>query len=590
MSDWTRRRFFRTGATAAAALGGLSAGRSSWADRHTEDGWEQGDLMHLVPGANHERIVVKCSFRSPRPPPLLRIDGVRFAARTTDSEARYFAFDAPGLQPDHAYTLRLVDAEDAPLTDPWPLKTYPAPDAQPDSVRLLAYTCAGGYPSYASEPQPFLSPRLCAVERHRGAVRRRRALGRWGLGPNTEPSARRLAALALRRRLLARALSFAPDAAIAIGDHVYWDQRTQLDSARADVRQRAHAWYASRGMLDRGLPAKGTVNEAAIKNAVEPQFAELYGVMLRSTPSYFVSDDHDYYENDEATDRFVTLPPHAYQLSFARFTRDLFMPEFLPDPERPTLMSGAGAGDRGAGISESFGTFRYGNLAEALIYDCARFLSLKGDVGGLVPPEAEAWLKARTADQRVRHVFHVPSHPFGWTAGKWREWYPDVADVGEGNTAVAQIRADGGDTVRLTTKRRKFHWQRGWFLQHQRLLASLAGQPERAGIVLSGDLHATGHVRIRQSADLDFRNPVHAILTGPLGTGLGWPSRARGTPPLIATGLEVDELAGVREKNGFTLLDIDAGSVTVRLFEWRRGEPEAAIDTLEPYHTHTIRR
>ena len=75
-----------------------------------------------------------------------------------------------------------------------------------------------------------------------------------------------------------------------------------------------------------------------------------------------------------------------------------------------------------------------------------------------------------------------------------------------------------------------------------------------------------------------------------LGTGLGWPSRARGTPPLIATGLEVDELADVREKNGFTLLDIDAGSVTVRLFEWRRGEPENAIDTLEPYHTHTIRR
>ena len=52
----------------------------------------------------------------------------------------------------------------------------------------------------------------------------------------------------------------------------------------------------------------------------------------------------------------------------------------------------------------------------------------------------------------------------------------------------------------------------------------------------------------------------------------------------------MDELAGVREKNGFTLLDIDPESVTVRLFEWRRGEPEAAIDTLEPYHTHTIRR
>ena len=98
--------------------------------------------------------------------------------------------------------------------------------------------------------------------------------------------------------------------------------------------------------------------------------------MLRSTPSYFVNDDHDYFENDEATDRFVTLPPHAYQLSFGRFTRDLFMPEFLPDPAAPDAHVRRRARATAVpGISESFGTFRYGNLAEALIYDCARFLS-----------------------------------------------------------------------------------------------------------------------------------------------------------------------------------------------------------------------
>ncbi len=551
MTRWTRRGFLRTGG--ALGLAGLAARPGN---AYAADGWRQGDLLHLVPGANHERFVVKCSFRAPRTPPVLRVGDLRVPARTTDSESRYFAFDAQGLQPDHAYSLQLVDETDAPLTDPWPLRTYPAPDARAKSVRLLAYTCAGGHPSYAAftkDNQPFLS-------------------------------------LALRRRLLARALSFRPAAAIAIGDHVYWDQRTQLDSHRASVREAASAWYASVGPLDRGLPAKGTSNEAAIKAAVEPQFGELYGVMLRSTPSYFVNDDHDYYENDEATERFVTLPPHAYQLSFGRFTRDLFMPEFLPDPARPALMSGSGAGDREAGVSESFGTFRYGNLAEALIYDCARFLSLKGDVAGLVPPEAEAWLTARTADQRVRHLFHVPSHPFGWTAGKWREWYPDVADVGEGDTAIAQMRANG-QRFRLTTERRKFFWQRGWFLQHQRLLAALSGQRERAGVVLSGDLHATGHVRIRESAELNLEtNPVHAILTGPLGTGRGWPSRARGTPPLTPHGVVHEDIAAVREKNGFALFDIAPDAVTVRLFEWRRGEPEHAIDTLEPYHTHTIPR
>lgn len=555
MSRWTRRGFVQAGA--ASALAALGAPRLPSSAAFADDGWRQGDLQHLLPAANHERVTVKCSFRAPRKPPLLWIGGQLARARTTDSVGRYFAFDATQLKPGHEYSLQLVDRENNPLTDAWPLRTFPAPEARPRSVRLLAYTCAGGhprYPGFSASEQPFLS-------------------------------------LQVRRRLLARALSFAPDAAIAIGDHLYWDQRTQLDSRIEAVRQRASAWYESQGPLQRSLPAKGTANEAAIKNAVEPQFAQLYGVMLRSTPSYFVSDDHDYYENDEATGRFVTLPPHAYQLSFARFTRDLFMPEFLPDPARPAMMSGTNAGDRGAGISESFGTFRYGDLAEALIYDCARFLSLKGDVAGLVPPEAEAWLAARTANESVRHLLHVPSHPFGWTAGKWREWYPDVADTGDGDTAVAQMRADGQETFRLTTERKKFMWQRGWFQQHQRLFAALSAQKRRAAIVLSGDLHATGHARIHRSGELALdANPVHAILTGPLGTGRGWPSRARGTPPVPATGLQMEPIAAVREKNGFALFDIEREAVTVRLFQWRRGQPEEAIDSLQPYHTYAVRR
>lgn len=556
MARVSRRRFAQAGA-ALLAFGAAAKAKAPAGGTFAADGWRQGDLAHLIPGANHNRILVKCSFNTPRKPPLLRIGGELAQAHQTDTEGRYFAFDAPNLKPNHEYALQLVDRNNHPLADAWPVRTFPAPRARPKAVRLLAYTCAGGlptYPGFTEAEQPFL-------------------------------------AIATRRRLLARALSFAPHATIAIGDHVYWDQRTQLDAERAETRRLSTELYRRFGLLDRGLGARGTPNEAIIKAAVEPQFAHLYGVMLRSTPSYFVSDDHDYYENDEASRRFVTLPPHAYQVAFARFTRDLFMPEFLPDPHRPALMSGANAGDRGRGISESFGTFRYGDLVEALIYDCARFLSLKGDAAGLVPPEAEAWLAARAADEGVRHLFHVPSHPFGFTAGKWREWYPDVADVGEGDTAVAQMRVGGGTTFRLTTKRRKFMWQPGWFTQHQRLLATLAAQRRRAGVVLSGDLHATGHALIHASGDASYdANPVHAILTGPLGTGRGWPSRARGTPPLTATGLTVEAVAPVREKNGFALFDIERDAVTMRLFEWRRGEPEEAIDQLAPYHTHTIQR
>ena len=388
-----------------------------------------------------------------------------------------------------------------------------------------------------------------------------------------------------------RALSFRPRALIAIGDHIYWDQRTVLYNRGEERGRRSREFYERIGWLDLSLPALGTSNETSIKAAVGPQIAELYGVMLRSTPSYFVSDDHDYYENDDADPQMVTLPPDRYQVEFARFTRNAFLPEFLPDVERPRAISGAGAGDREPGISEAFGTFRYGRLAEVLIYDCARYLSLKGIHAGLVPPEAEHWLHQRTRDQSVAQLFHVPSHPFGWSAGKWREWYPDVADLDDGGATVSRIGDFAGSNFRLTTEREKYFWQEGWLRQHQRLLESLTSQSQRTGIVLSGDLHAIGHSVLERSGSLDLSaNPVHAVLTGPLGTLTGWPSAARGTPPLAATGVEHDVRGETFEKNGFALFDATPSEVTVRLFAWKTGEPESAIDDLEPYHTAVIRR
>ena len=541
---WTRRRFI---ASAAAAAAGTGLGRSSAVG---QDGWRAGPLQHLIPAASHDRVALKCSFADPLDfVPVLRIGERLVAGRSTDSERRFFSFDAGGLEPDTEYALQLLGGGET-LCDPWPLRTFPSPSAQPESVRFLAYTCAGGH-----QESGFFLP------------------------------------LAVRRRLLRRALSFRPRALIAIGDHIYWDQRTVLYNRSEERGRRSREFYERIGWLDLSLPVLGTSNETSLKAAVGPQIAELYGVMLRSTPSYFVSDDHDYYENDDADPQMVTLPPDRYQVEFARFTRNAFLPEFLPDVERPLAMSGTGAGDREPGISEAFGTFRYGRLAEVLIYDCARYLSLKGIHAGLVPPETERWLHQRTRDQTVSQVFHVPSHPFGWSAGKWREWYPDVADLDDGGATVSRIGDFAGSNFRLTTEREKYFWQEGWLRQHQRLLESLASQSRRAGIVLSGDLHAIGHSVLERSGSLDLSaNPVHAVLTGPLGTLTGWPSAARGTPPLAATGVEHDVRGETFEKNGFALFDATPSEVTVRLFAWKTGEPESAIDDLEPYHTAVIRR
>ena len=142
-----------------------------------------------MPAACHDRIAIKATFAEPPECPVfLKASDRLVAGRPTDSDSRFFAFDIDDLEADVEYTLQLVDAGGDALCDPWPLRTFPDPDARPEHVRLLAFTCAGGDPDDTY----------------------------WFLP------------LEIRRRLLRRALSFNPRAVIAIGDHVYWDQRTEL--------------------------------------------------------------------------------------------------------------------------------------------------------------------------------------------------------------------------------------------------------------------------------------------------------------------------------------------------------------------------
>ncbi|MEM7077036.1 MAG: hypothetical protein AAF513_00280 [Pseudomonadota bacterium] len=515
-----------------------------------EESWSGGKVTHLIPAASHDRFLIKAIFATPYTEPALNVGGTIVPGRATDSTGTSFAFDATDLTPATRYDLQLVQGR-SPISDPWPLKTFPDPDAKPESLRLLVFTCAGGHPLLSEGENSIFQP------------------------------------MATRRRLLARGLEFAPDAMIAIGDHVYWDQRTLLESSNRGRRERSEALYNAVGMLDRDLPALGTTNEAILKVAAGEQITPLYGTSLRSTPAFFLNDDHDYFENDEATERFVTLPPYNYQKLFFRFMRDVYFPEFLPTPGRTRPLSG----DFGKGLNNSYGALRFGQLAEVLMYDCAGYLSLKGETAGLVPSEVETWLHRRTADERIGQLLHIPSHPMGWSAGKWREWYPDVADTGAGGAQVAQMGVEGAQ-FKLTTDKPKFMWQRGWWEQHQRLLSSLSLQSRRPAMVLSGDLHATGHARIMSSGNLQFSdNPINTFITGPLGTGTAWPSMARGTPPLPASDLRLDSPAPIAEKNGFTIVDITPEDVRMRLFAWRRETDSLAdIDQLAPYHDIYVRR
>ena len=520
------RRDFVTGLIGAGAMAAASLPARS---APSGDAWKSDAIDHLLPTVSDRRLLLKVSFNRPLGAASLVIDGRRIAGQRTDTEGKFWQFDAQDLEPDRDYTLALIDASERPLGDPWPIRTFPDPQDTPAKLRLAIYTCAGGHDVNGTHlPMPT------------------------------------------RVRLLKRALSFEPDALIANGDHVYWDLRT-VRAKQSGASPKAEG-YA--GRFDRVAPVLGSANEAVLKRAVGPQIVPLYGTLCRSTPVFFLQDDHDYFENDEADDRFISFPPDPFMLAAARASQKLYYPEFLPDANRPLGLASASAEDRPPGISESFGTLRYGRLAEVLMYDCRRFMTLKGASATFVPPEAEAWLGSRMAAGDVAHVINMPSTPPGWSAGKWGEWYGD-------------LEAKGG----LTTDKPKPYWQAGWRAQHDRLLRAASTMRGRVPLFISGDLHAIGETRIRRSGEFDLSaNPVISMLSGPLGTDTyGWPSFFRRMSPQTPAGLEVEEVQPAIEENGFLIVDLTPESIVVRSFKWRY-EDVAKIDTLEPFRTIVLKR
>lgn len=449
----------------------------------------------------------------------------------SDTAGEFWRFDLTGLEPETVYRLQLEGGDGRALCEPWRIRTFPHPDARVDRFRLFVYTCAGGHPATVN---PDGGPYWVSIEN--------------------------------RRKLLRTGLSYQPDAMIAIGDHVYWD----LLSPRGR-RNLGGSEALSRlvGEFNRSAPVVGTPNEDKLKIAVTPQIAELYGTLFRSTPVFFVQDDHDYFENDEASEEMVTFPPDGFALRLARAAQRLYYPEHLPAPGRPLGLPSSSAADRADGVSESYGTLRYGRLAEIMMYDCRRHLSLKGPTAGFIPPSVEQWLLSRMKAQETDHVVNLPSTPVGWSAGKWGEWYPDM------------LEEDG----KLGLQTPKYWWQEGWRLQHNRLLKA-ASEMDRLPLFLSGDLHAIAEGRIHGYRDLNLsRNPVATVLTGPISTGpKGWPSAFRGTPPQNPTGIEVEEGLSPIEKNGFTILDFTEDRVEGMFFQWKLGEPEYLLDDLKPFH------
>ena len=533
MSDTARREFLKASSliTLSASLSGEMFAQASHAKPTPNAQWDPGVVRHILPAVNATQMLIKISLAGSTPTsrqqrPVLQIDGRQITGDMTDTKAEHWRFFVDRLNPNRTYTLSLTDGRGRALCQPWPLATFPAPTDKAEHCRLLIFSCAGGH-----EMHQFLP-------------------------------------ITTRRRMLQRGLSFKPHAMIANGDHVYWDLQAPVGSKTTGATAQA---IALTGPIDRAQPVLGTTTEDILKKVVSPQIIPLYGTDFRSTPVYFLQDDHDYFDNDEATDDIVTFPPSYFMLQLARATQSLYYPEFLADERRPGGLPWSNPADRTPGISESFGTLRYGALAELLLYDVRRSMTMAGPSAVFVDPQVEAWLVARMADAQVRHTIHIPSNPPGWTAGKWGEWYPDY------------LGADG----KLDVSTPKPYWQTGWLKQHDRIMASMSGNRSKIPLVISGDLHATAIGSMTRTGKLDFSaHPVNIVLPGPIGTReAGWTSARRGTGAKPSKHLDMSEAVAPIEQHGFTIVDLTSTSIKVQMFKWDiRTQALETIDTLEPFH------
>ncbi len=524
--------------------------------RTGEPGFESGPVVHILPTVNHRRMLLKTSFERPfERPPRLRVNDRHVEGMRTDSRGRFWSFDVPDLQPSTTYELSLRTSDGDTLTDPWSLKTYPAPDSEPDHVRLAVFTCPGGHPAH-----------------------------RWWFG--LEP-----VSLEARRAMVKRMLAFDPDAMVSLGDQIYFDQHHGL-SATVMGQSRQSRAYA--GNFDRTKPVLGTENEKVLRRAVGPQVSHLYGVKARSTPSFFLLDDHDYFENDVAMEADygfdwrlllfgwrspwyrggVSFPADDFMLTLARTYQHMYLPEFLPDSNRPRDLPGGGAPDRPSGISETYGTLRYGQLLEGLLYEGRRYVTLDGKEATLVHPAAEKWLKRRLRGEETHHVVNLTALPFGWADGSWMEWYPDV-------------RGEAGE---LTTARDKHRWQSGWFEQHNRILAAAGSMEHTRPLFIGGDHHDQAAGRILGSGHRDFTDtPVTSLLTGALG-GMRLKNTWLADTEIVRPPdrLHVEEAFRPTDKNGFLIVDFTPDRVKVRFFRWSHPEPVERIETMEPHRVMTL--
>ena len=476
-------------------------------------------VNHILASASHEKLAISVSLSKKTTKLELMLDNkVIIKGIQKDRIGTNWQFISDKLLSDHSYKLQLISEGDL-IYKPWNLKTFPGPDTKVENVSVMAFTCAGGPEGFKISGKEFFKP------------------------------------LKFRQKVFAEGLSLNPDFAISIGDHIYWDLRGE-NAPQVGRKNKLIKFFLGSyiglvyGSFNRSEEASSSKNEKVLKNIGNDQIASLYGTRFKSTPIFFIPDDHDYFENDDAEEKLVTFPADDFSKDAFKQMADLFYPPLLDTPDGQP--------------KRKIGRIRYGNAFEGLIADCAGDMTLGDKKALLISKKNEEWLLSRIDQSKAKTLAFIPSHPFGYTAGKWREWYPDVvAEEGASGTVINELLS--GNKGSLTTEVNKYLWQEGWFFQHQRLIKAIS---ERKGsrFVFSGDIHAIGAVSIIKSGKLKLKNKLKSFLVGSVGSSsAGWPSFARGITAESPESLACVSIYEVKEENGFTFFNISKDKVLAEI-------------------------
>ncbi|MFL2692170.1 MAG: twin-arginine translocation signal domain-containing protein [Gammaproteobacteria bacterium] len=468
-------------------------------------------VKHILSSASHERLGISLSLSESTSKLELILDQKSLIkGKKIDQEGKHWQFISNKLVSDRSYQLQLL-SEDEPIYKTWKIKTFPDPEAETQMVSIMSFTCPGGGDAFRASGREFFKP------------------------------------FSFRQNIFKEGLAKNPDFAISIGDHVYWDLRGE-SSPPVGRNSKLIKFFLGGylrlryGAFNRLESADSETNESVLKKIGNEQIASLYGTRFKSTPIFFIPDDHDYFENDDAEEEIVTFPADKFSKGAFKKMADLFYPPLLDTPD----------GKPG----RSIGRIRYGNAFEGLIADCAGNMTLGNKDAVLISKQDEEWLLSRIEKSKAKHLAFIPSHPFGYTAGKWREWYPDVvAEEGASGTVVNELLS--GRKGSLTTKANKYLWQEGWFLQHQRLIKSIS-ERKTSRFIFSGDIHAIAAASIIKSGEIELENRVKTFLVGPVSSSTGtWPSFARGITAENPDDLVCESIYSIKEENGFTFFRME---------------------------------